>query len=85
MGLFRSGTGSVSYTHLNSIAVWDDGGKYGHVGYLEKVSGSTIYLTEANWGPASNIVDASDGKVKSFTTSTIKSRSGYNILGYLVL
>ena len=69
----------------NSIAVWDDGGKYGHVGYVEKVSGSTIYLIEANWGPANNIVDASDGKVKSFTTSTIKSRSGYNILGYLVL
>lgn len=68
----------------NSIAVWDDGGEYGHVGYVEKVSGDTIYLTEANW-PANNMVDATDGQVKTFTTANIKNRSGYRILGYLVL
>lgn len=72
----------------NSIAVWDDGGSYGHVGYVEKVSGSTVYLTEANWTTANDALDAEDGKVKLLTTDGMKSRGSsgqYKLLGYLVL
>ena len=72
----------------NSIAVWDNGGKYGHIGYVEKVSDKTIYLTEANWDTANDAVDAEDGKVKIFTTDSIQARgrnNQYKIVGYLVL
>lgn len=72
----------------NSIAVWDDGGKWGHVGYVEKVSGSTVYLTEANWPVADHALDAEDGKVRIRTVEQMKKRGAsnqYELLGYLVL
>lgn len=72
----------------NSIAVWDDGGAYGHVGYIEKVDGNNIYLTEANWDTANNAVDAEDGKVKIITTTAITARGNNNqfiLKGYLAL
>lgn len=72
----------------NSVAVLDDGGTYGHVGYVEKVSGSTVYLTEANWPDANDALDSEDGKVRIRTIEQMKKRGAsnqYELLGYLVL
>ena len=72
----------------NSIAVWDDGG-YGHVAYVEAVSGNKIYFTEANWGTDNdkNELDPDDGVVDVLTVSAFKSRNGgtHILSGYLYL
>lgn len=69
----------------NTIAVWDDGGSYGHVGYVESVSGDNVYFTEANWPTVNNKVDAEDGKVKKLTKEGMKARGSYKLLGYLTI
>lgn len=80
-----------STPRANSIAVWDDGGAYGHVAYVEKVfDDGTVYYTEANWKGTLNVLDAEDGKVRQKSTSAMATRTTsngtvYRLLGYLYL
>lgn len=72
-------TSSVPVT--NSIACFN-GGSYGHVIFVESVSGNTVYYTEAN-NPCNNVVDSGDGVLKKESISYFTSRSGYQ--GCIVL
>lgn len=65
----------------NSIACFNCG-TYGHVIFVENVTGNTVYYTECNT-PANNILDANDGILKKTTVSSFKSMSGYQ--GCIVL
>lgn len=69
----------------NAIAVWDDGGLYGHVAFVEQVDANYIYFTEANWDTPNGLLDASDGVVKRLTPQNFSTRGKYKLLGYLVL
>lgn len=75
-----------SVPKANSIAVWDDGGSYGHVGYVEKVDSNYVYVSEANWGPdyTMNVLDATDGQVKRFPRDDM-DRGSYAFVGYVHL
>ena len=76
-----------SIPRANSLAIWSYG-SYGHVAYVEKVSGDSVYFTEANWSTPNNALDAEDGKVQVLTKDGMKLRgrnSQYKLLGYLVL
>ena len=80
-----------STPRANSIAVWDDGGTYGHVAYVEAVlDDGTVYYTEANWKGTLDVLDSEDGKVREKSTSAMATRTTtkgvvYNLLGYLYL
>lgn len=66
----------------NSIAVWG-GGKlgYGHVAFVEKVEGNTVYFNEGNF----TIRGAYDGKLKSLSKEEIKDRGNLHLKGYIYL
>lgn len=69
----------------NSIAVWDNGGAYGHVAYVEKVENGYVYFTEVNWDTPNGILDAADGVVKRLTIQNFAVRGSFKLSGYLVL
>jgi surface antigen len=65
----------------NSLVVWTYG-TYGHVAYVESVSGNSVTFSEANWA------SPTDGKYKGFKTLTknqMKNRGGYKLKGYIYL
>lgn len=66
----------------NSIVVWG-GGRYGygHVGFVEKVEGNTVYFNEGNF----SIRGAYDGSIKSLSTEEIKDRGNLYLKGYIYI
>ncbi len=74
----------------NSIAVWSNG-TYGHVAYVEKVSGNNVTITESNWDRVTYDYQYSIEKgiyyysgYKTLTVSQMNSRCG-TLLGYIYL
>ncbi|MBV4425879.1 SH3 domain-containing protein [Clostridium tyrobutyricum] len=64
----------------NSIAVWYGGPKgYGHVGFVEKVEGNSVYLNEGNF----NVRGSYDGNVKVMTKSQMQNRGNIFLKGYI--
>ncbi|WP_416176602.1 SH3 domain-containing protein [Clostridium sp.] len=71
-----------SEPRANSIAVWSGGSKgYGHVGFVEDVSGDIVYLNEGNF----NIRGSYDGSVKKLTKSQMQDRGNLFLKGYIYL
>lgn len=66
----------------DSIAVWG-GGKYGygHVGFVEKVEGNTVYLNEGNF----SVRGEYDGSVKTLSKEAMKNRGNLYIKGYIYI
>ncbi|WP_123054214.1 SH3 domain-containing protein [Clostridium sp. JN-1] len=66
----------------NSIVVWG-GGKYGygHVGFVEKVEGDTVYLNEGNF----SVRGSYDGNVKTLSKEAMKNRGNLFLKGYIYL
>src|SRR5262249_43948690 len=75
----------------NSIAVWqgDSHNPYGHVAYIESVSGDTVVLNEANVETFSNtnLGGGYDGRSKTLTLSrmTNRGRGIGKLIGYIYL
>ncbi|OFI07016.1 bacteriocin BCN5 [Clostridium acetireducens DSM 10703] len=66
----------------NSIAVWGGGNLgYGHVGFVEKVEGNTVYLNEGNF----NIRKAYDGNIKALSKESMEKRGNLYLKGYIYL
>lgn len=64
----------------NSIIVWGGGRVgYGHVGFVEKVDGDTVYFNEGNF----NIRGNYDGNIKSLSKEAIKNRGNLYLKGYI--
>ncbi len=82
LGIYEYG----STPRANSIVVWTGGG-YGHVGFVEKVSGSTVYFNEANFNNYvnSNYGGGWDKTLHSLSSTAIKKRGSYTLLGYIYL
>jgi surface antigen len=79
-----------SVPKANSIAVWSKG-EYGHVAYVEAVSGNNVTITESNWdrvtyGYQYTIEDGIYyySGYKTLTISQMNSRYG-TLLGYIYL
>lgn len=69
-----------SEPRANSIAVWSGGSKgYGHVGFVEQVSGNIVYLNEGNFNVRGNY----DGSVKQLSTAQMKDRGNLFLAGYI--
>lgn len=62
----------------HAIAVWS-GGDFGHVAFVEEVSGSTITFTEANWPLGSS------WSKKTLSLSNFIHRGSYTLLGYIYI
>ncbi|MGJ0907917.1 SH3 domain-containing protein [Clostridium botulinum] len=79
----RSNTFSYgSEPQANSIVVWSGGSKgYGHVGFVEKVVGDTIYYNEGNVERRGYY----DGYVKTISKQSIKNRGNLFLKGYIYL
>jgi len=79
----RSNTFSYgSEPRANSIVVWSGGSKgYGHVGFVEKVVGDTIYYNEGNVERRGYY----DGYVKTISKQAIKNRGNLFLKGYIYL
>ncbi|AVQ39485.1 peptidoglycan hydrolase [Clostridium botulinum] len=79
----RSNTFSYgSEPQANSIVVWSGGSKgYGHVGFVEKVVGDTIYYNEGNVERRGYY----DGYVKTISKQAIKNRGNLFLKGYIYL
>lgn len=72
--------GYGSEPKANSIVVWGGGNKgYGHVAFVEKVEGDTVYFNEGNF----NIRGAYDGQLKSLSKEEIKNRGNLFLKGYI--
>ena len=69
------------YPKPNSIACFD-GGKYGHVKYVEYVIADIVYYTEAN-SNADNKISADDGLLKKMTLTNWMNQS--NLQGHIVV
>ncbi|AYD39900.1 CHAP domain-containing protein [Clostridium fermenticellae] len=66
----------------NSIVVWGGGNLgYGHVGFVEKVEGDTVYLNEGNF----NVRGSYDGNVKTLSKEAMKTRGNLYLKGYIYL
>ncbi|MDW8802529.1 SH3 domain-containing protein [Clostridium sp. A1-XYC3] len=66
----------------NSIVVWSGGNKgYGHVAFVEKVEGNTVYFTEGNFSVRGDY----DGKIKTLSKEEIKKRGNLYLKGYIYL
>lgn len=66
----------------NSIVVWGGGNYgYGHVGFVEKVEGDTVYLNEGNF----NVRGSYDGSVKTLSKEAMKNRGNLYLKGYIYL
>lgn len=77
-GIYSYGT----EPRANSIAVWSGGSKgYGHVGFVEQVSGGVVYLNEGNF----NIRGSYDGSVKQLTNAQMQNRGNIFLKGYIYL
>nr|WP_050608044.1 SH3 domain-containing protein [Clostridium niameyense] len=64
----------------NSIVVWSGGSKgFGHVGFIEKVSGDTVYFNEGN----ASIRGDYDGYVKKLSKEQMKHRGNLYLKGYI--
>ncbi|WP_368488622.1 SH3 domain-containing protein [Clostridium sp. BJN0013] len=64
----------------NSIIVWGGGSVgYGHVGFVEKVDGDTIYFNEGNF----SVRGSYDGNVKTISKEAIKNRGNLYLKGYI--
>lgn len=64
----------------NSIIVWYGGPKsHGHVGFVEKVVGDTVYFNEGNFSIRGNY----DGRLKSMSKEEIKNRGNIFLKGYI--
>ncbi|OAA93756.1 SH3 domain-containing protein [Clostridium coskatii] len=64
----------------NSIVVWGGGPHgYGHVGFVEEVSGDTVYFNEGNF----NIRGNYDGSEKTLSKEAIKNRGNLYLKGYI--
>lgn len=71
-----------SEPQANSIIVWSGGSKgYGHVGFVEKVVGDTIYYNEGNVEKRGYY----DGYVKTISKQAIKDRGNLFLKGYIYL
>ncbi|GHU58491.1 hypothetical protein FACS1894133_3340 [Clostridia bacterium] len=73
----------------NSIVVWD-GGSYGHVGFVESVSGNTVKFSHANYGNATyaNHYTIASGikQYRGVVTTTTAGMSKYGkVMGYIYL
>lgn len=70
----------------NSIVIWDDGNT-GHVAFVEEVTGSKVKINEANWNKFKNTKYGGgyDGDVKTLSTSAMKKRGDFKLLGYIYL
>ncbi|GIM30246.1 hypothetical protein CPJCM30710_29120 [Clostridium polyendosporum] len=66
----------------NSIAVWGGGnGNYGHVAFVEKVEGNTVYFNEANL----DRYRAYDGALESLPKDKMIKRGTLYLKGYIYL
>lgn len=66
----------------NSIVVWGGGNRgYGHVAFVEKVEGDTVYFNEGNF----SVRGAYDGNLKSLSKEAIKNRGNLFLKGYIYL
>ncbi|NMM64700.1 SH3 domain-containing protein [Clostridium sp. P21] len=66
----------------NSIIVWGGGNKgYGHVAFVEKVEGDTVYFNEGNF----SVRGAYDGQLKTLSKEEIKNRGNLFLKGYIYL
>lgn len=75
---FKSG----SEPRANSLAIWRGGSKgCGHVAFVEKVDGSTVYFNEANHG----ISRAYDGALESLSKDGMINRGSLTLVGYIYL
>lgn len=64
----------------NSIVVWGGGPRgYGHVGFVEEVSGDTVYFNEGNFNVRGNY----DGSEKALSKEAIKNRGNLYLKGYI--
>ncbi|WP_251862466.1 SH3 domain-containing protein [Clostridium sp. Marseille-Q2269] len=69
-----------SQPRANSIIVWSGGPKgFGHVGFVEKVVGDTIYYNEGNVEKRGYY----DGYVKTISKQAIKNRGNLFLKGYI--
>ncbi|MCI1944863.1 SH3 domain-containing protein [Clostridium luticellarii] len=69
-----------SEPRANSIIVWGGGPVgYGHVGFVEKVEGDTVYFNEGNFSIRGNY----DGNVKTLSKEAIKDRGNLYLKGYI--
>jgi surface antigen/uncharacterized protein YgiM (DUF1202 family) len=66
----------------NSIVVWGGGNKgYGHVAFVEKVEGDTVYFNEGNF----SVRGAYDGSLKTLSKEEIKNRGNLSLKGYIYI
>jgi len=64
----------------NSIAVWSGGSAAnGHVGFIEKVSGDTVYLNEANFSTPLQY----QGYIETLSIDSMANRGNCFIVGYI--
>ncbi|OAA91969.1 SH3 domain-containing protein [Clostridium ljungdahlii] len=64
----------------NSIIVWGGGPHgYGHVGFVEEVSGDIVYFNEGNFNVRGNY----DGSEKTLSKEAIKNRGNLYLKGYI--
>ena len=77
-----------STPRANSLAVWSGGG-YGHVAFVEEVSGSNVLFNEANWNTFQDDGKTQgggyDGYVKTLSESAMKKRGSFVLQGYIYL
>ncbi len=73
----------------NSIAVWegDEGNPYGHVAFVERVEGNTIYYNEANVSNFTMTGGGYHGKEENMPITQFESRGAGvgSLLGYIHL
>ena len=66
----------------NSIAVWSGGNSgYGHVAFVEKVEGNTVYFNEGNFSVRRDY----DKQLKSLSKENMKKRGNLYLKGYIYL
>ncbi|GAA0739549.1 SH3 domain-containing protein [Clostridium oceanicum] len=69
-----------SEPRANSVIVWSGGPKgYGHVGFVEKVVGDTVYFNEGNFSNRGHY----EGRVKTLSKEAIKNRGNIFLKGYI--
>lgn len=64
----------------NSIIIWGGGSRgYGHVGFVEKVEGDTVYFNEGNF----SVRGSYDGSMKFLSKEAIRNRGNLFLKGYI--
>ncbi|MDR1376345.1 MAG: CHAP domain-containing protein [Synergistaceae bacterium] len=71
----------------DSIACFSGPTSYGHVAYIERVDGDTVYYTEANMEPpySDGVISPQDGVLKSVSTNEFKAMCKGSLQGMIYL